>query len=182
MQFTRKNIRLAPEYYLGKRSYFITACCYRRRPFLAEQLVAGWVIQTLQKFSLRFAFAIHAYCAMPDHLHFLALGLQDGSNLLEFVGSFKQHTGFYYEQRRHKHLWQFKFYDHILRRADGIDDVSAYIWMNPVRKGICVDPLQYPLSGSFTIKWNSQPIAACDWLPPWRRPAIENAALKRGAT
>lgn len=169
-EFQRKNIRLAREHYVGKRSHFVTTCCHFRRPFLADPVVAAWVIRMLQRFAVRFGFAVHAYCAMPDHLHFLVLGLHDQSDLLQFVDSFKQHTGYRYEQRKRRRLWQFKFFDHILRRADGIDDVSAYVWMNPVRKGLCTDPLAYPFSGSFTIRWASHPVSPSAWEPSWKRP------------
>lgn len=183
-QFKRKNIRLPAENYVGKRSYFVTICCQHRHPFLGHPAVAVWVIQALKKFSLRSGFAIHAYCAMPNHLHFLALGLHDASNLLDFVGFFKQHTGFHYEQRKGQRLWQFKFYDHILRRKDGLDDVAAYIWMNPVRKGICADPMAYAFSGSFTMNWKSRAFPLSTWVPPWKQSgtAEHSAALKRGAT
>jgi hypothetical protein len=135
----------------------------------------------LGRFSMKTGFAIHAYSAMPDHLHFLSIGLLHSSNLLEFVGSFKQHTGFHYEKRKRRHLWQFKFYDHILRRADAIDKVASYIWMNPVRKGICADPMAYAFSGSFVLKWKATVVHSSNWSPPWRHPA-KGAALKRGAT
>jgi hypothetical protein len=45
------------------------------------------------------------------------------------------------------------FYDRILRATDAVETVAIYIWSNPVRKGLCAQPGQYPYSGSQTIDW-----------------------------
>ena len=55
-----------------KRDYFVTICCQKRKPYLAKNENAGPVLEFLQSSATRESFAIHAYCAMPDHLHFLA--------------------------------------------------------------------------------------------------------------
>ena len=82
---------------------------------------------------------IDAYCLMPDHLHFLAVGITPSSNFLRFVESFKQKTAYLYVQKTHLRLWQRNYYDHILRSNEEPRSVAAYIWLNPVRRGICKD-------------------------------------------
>ena len=77
---------------------------------------------------------------MPDHVHILVEGQESASDLRRFVKALKQRTGFLYQREVHEQLWQKKFYDHILRRNDAPDTVAWYIWMNPVRKGICAQP------------------------------------------
>jgi REP element-mobilizing transposase RayT len=116
-------------------------------------------------------FNIHAYCLMPDHLHFLAEGRTDSSDLLEFVSDFKRQTSFDWNKRSEFPLWQKKYYDHVLRRVGSIDAIAWYIWMNPVRKGICEDAHEYVLSGSLTGLWKNTvgPIDA--WMPPWKNAA-----------
>jgi REP element-mobilizing transposase RayT len=37
-------------------------------------------------------FSLHAYCIMPDHIHFLCEGLSDNTDLVQFVDALKQRT------------------------------------------------------------------------------------------
>jgi putative transposase len=164
--FQRKNIRLSPNNYLGKRDYFVTLCCDHRRPYLSDPTTVLPILDILKSESIRHSFDIHAYCAMPNHLHFLASGTADYSDLLMFVNSFKKHTEFDFHRRTKNQLWQSKFYDHILRRASALHDVAAYIWMNPVRKSLCTDPTAYPYSGSLTNAFPRQSTSA--YIPPWK--------------
>jgi putative transposase len=167
---SRKNIRLSAQNYIGRRVYFVTLCFYRRQRFGADPRIAPWLSSTLQRVASVKSFFVHAWCVMPDHLHFLTEGAGETSNLLDFVGSFKQSTAFAFARRRHRRLWQFKFYDHILRRADAIESVAWYIWLNPVRKGVCGSPADYPFLGSFTetglaiLRAARVPV----WTPPWK--------------
>lgn len=169
-EFRRKNIRLPQENYVGRKLYFVTLCFKSRRPFGADAKVANWLIDRLQKHAARLHFFVHAYCIMPDHIHVLVDAASDDSNLIDFVHSYKQETAFESAQRNKQPLWQFKYYDRILRQSDPPERVAWYIWMNPVRKRICKAPLEYPFLGSFTAigakLLNST--RAPEWAPPWK--------------
>ena len=168
--FKHKNIRLPAEQYRGQKSYFVTACFDRRRSYGTRPAVARWLTARLREHAVTKGFLIHAYCLMPDHLHFLAEGANRDSDLLDFVGSFKKETGFQFEGREKQRLWQFKFYDHILRSGAKAEAVCWYIWLNPVRGGLCRAPTEYAFSGSFTEQGanllKSRP--ATGWTPPWK--------------
>lgn len=171
-EFPRKNIRLHPDQYIGKRQYFVTLCFDRRRRFGANPRIARWLVCQLQDYSASYAFRIEAYCVMPDHVHLLAQGAQHNSDLLKFIEMFKQQTAHDFNAKTNRRLWQFKYFDHILRKASAAEDVSWYIWMNPVRKGICKAPHEYEFSGSFT-EYGSELFrksARIQWVPPWRKP------------
>jgi putative transposase len=164
--FQRKNIRLSAQNYLGKREYFVTICCHNRKPYLSEPTTILPILNHLKSASTRHSFAIHAYCAMPDHLHILASGTSEYSDLLGFVDFFKQHTEFDFHHHTGNQLWQFKFYDHILRRTSALQHVATYIWMNPVRKHLCANPTDYPYAGSFTDAFPRQ--YNTNYQPPWK--------------
>lgn len=167
MRMERKRNRLGLEKYRGRGRFFVTTCCEGRREFLREADLAKGIIESLREQSDRCSFAVHAYCVMPDHMHFLAEGKSDTSDLIRFVKTFKQVTGYAYQGRIKGRLWQRSFYDHILRSGDSDEDVAWYIWMNPVRKGICGEPGEYAFSGSFSLPWpKSQPNEL--WIPPWK--------------
>ena len=169
LPFAHKNIRLEHPRYVGQCSYFITMCCQDRRPVFTDPSYATWLIDEILKYSLAHDFAIHAYCVMPDHFHVFVSGLTERSNLLKFLKTFKQMTGHRYHQQCGDILWQKKFYDHILRETDNISAVAGYIWMNPVRAGLCTDPRDYPYSGSFTTDWKNAMRPLDSWIPAWKK-------------
>jgi len=169
-EFRRKNIRLPAERYIGRQFYFVTLCFHNRRQFAANPNVANWIIARLRSHAAC-GFFIHAYCVMPDHIHILAVGASESSNLVKLVEAFKQETAAEFMRRMNRPLWQFKYYDHILRARDSADRVAWYIWLNPVRKGLCTNPADFPFSGSFTEMGRrllAGSSAAVDWFPPWK--------------
>jgi putative transposase len=168
VSFQRKKIRLPASRYTGKQIYFVTLCCEDRRPIFANESLGHRLAAELSGAAAQEGFAIHAYCVMPDHFHLLAEGLNDECDLIRFVSFFKQQTGFAYQKRFGRELWQSRYYDHVLRKAQATEAVAWYIWMNPVRKGLCSAPQDYPLSGSQTIDWRSRCTAAPSWSPPWK--------------
>ena len=168
--FQHKNIRLPKERYRGRQLYFVTICFHNRRRFGANPRVARWIINQMRKHAIACKFFIHAYCVMPDHVHVLAGGKSETSNMIKFVATFKQDTGAEFRRRTHRPLWQFKYYDHILRGTDSADRVARYIWLNPVRKGLCTVPADYPFLGSFTAIGGKILIGSAqpEWTPPWK--------------
>ena len=126
------------------------------------------LIEIVQKHSTAYRFAIHAYCVMPDHFHLLVTGLRPESDLLAFVKNVKQTSSAEFARDSNGVVWQKKFYDHILRQGEPCDAVAGYIWMNPVRAGLCVDPRDYPHSGSFTTDWKNIVRPLESWVPEWK--------------
>jgi putative transposase len=168
MEFTRKAHRLDAREYIGQKWSFVTMCCENRKPVFLNNNNAIWIVEMLRTESLFHQFLVDAYCVMPDHLHFLVFGKEPTSNLLALAKSFKQKTGFVYQQETGVRLWQKNYYDHVLRANEKSNDVAAYIWMNPVRKRLCRSFEEYPYSGSFIRPRKTLPLGA-DWTPPWKQ-------------
>ena len=168
--FHRQNIRLPQENYRGRRIYFLTLCFEGRKPFGTNPRIAFWLIERLRAHAAARAFFVHAYCVMPDHMHVLLCAASEASNLMAFVEQYKQHTAFAFARRTRRKLWQFKYYDRILRHSDSPEVVAWYVWLNPVRKGLSRTPLEYPFLGSFTeigarmLRASQAP----EWKPPWK--------------
>jgi len=172
MDFRRKNIRLHRIHYRGRRWFFITICCESRKPVFSADQDAQNLIACLRTTAGSRRFGIHAFCVMPDHFHALVEGVAPDSDLLLFVGNFKRASSLEYSRREGMPLWQKKFYDHILRPKDLPEAVSWYIWMNPVRKGLCSQPFQYPYSGSFTEMWDRKLQPKELWAPTWKKEQV----------
>jgi REP element-mobilizing transposase RayT len=106
---------------------------------------------------------------MPDHFHFLTEGLTTTSDLRNLVKSFKLKTSRTHARETGQLLWQRKFYDHILRPNESPESIAWYIWMNPVRKGLCISAQTYSFNGSFTPLIPRLKQSLTSWIPPWRK-------------
>src|SRR5208283_1975705 len=94
-----KPIRLNRINYLGQNYYFVTLCCFRRHSVLLDTRFSEWVLALLRSESAANCFSVHAYCLMPDHLHFLAEGTELGSDLRHSVKSLKIKNGRRYSEQ-----------------------------------------------------------------------------------
>ena len=168
--FRRKNIRLPASHYIGRWWTFLTMVVEGRvkRFFNASPVAENLALLTQHAQVCHFV--ISAYCFMPDHLHLLANGIEDDSDLLQFADGFKQDSAFAFKQQTGLRLWQKKYHDHILRAHERWESVACYIWMNPVRKGLCQRPEDWPYSGSFSVDWRKLVRLGVEpWMPPWKR-------------
>ena len=168
--FRRKNIRLPASHYIGRNWYFLTMVVEgRERRFFNSSRVAE-NLALLTEHAQMGHFAISAYCFMPDHLHLLTSGTEEVADLLQFADAFKQDSAFPFKQQTQQRLWQKKYHDHILRANEQWESIAYYIWMNPVRKGLCRRPQDWPFSGSFTVDWRRLLSLGIDtWTPPWKK-------------
>jgi len=165
----RKTTRLSPSNYLGRTFYFVTFCCFRRVSLFLDARRCRWMLDLLRAESARDSFAVHAYCLMPDHLHFLAEGTEPASDLLHFVKSLKIKTSRQYAAQSGCILWQKGFYEHVLRSTESLQSVAWYIWLNPVRKGLVARPADYPYLGSCTGMELPATWSSLTWFPPWKK-------------
>jgi putative transposase len=164
----KTQLRLLHENYVGPRTYFITICTHNRIPYFTTVRKGEWLTAKLLLISAQYNFSLHAYCLMPDHLHFISEGHTEACDLIKFVNQFKQSTSYEFTHQNPKPLWQKRYYDHILRPEDVIENVAAYIWWNPVRKNLCTNPNLYKLSGSQTLLWMNHVSHPPNWQPPWK--------------
>jgi REP element-mobilizing transposase RayT len=181
----RKLIRLPARNYVGRNTYFLTACTLRRDCIFSNPRWADLVAQSFLRAAKAEEFLLHAWCVMPDHVHVLAEGMAEASHMARFVGYWKRSTTFEFKKVAGRELWQRLFYDRVLRDSDSRADVAWYIWLNPVRKGMCREPRDYAWSGSMTdLRMNSTP-SEIAWIPPWKQrkkeaTTAETATAKTG--
>ena len=85
---------------------------------------------------------------MPDHVHFLIVGLNDNSDFKRFCKLAKQRSGSLHARKHGGPLWQEGYYDRVLREGDDSLTIARYLLANPVRAGLVAAPIDYPYLGS----------------------------------
>ncbi len=136
--------------YLGYQRYFLTICAFERRPAFIVQVHVDRVMLHLRQCTVASAFAILAYCFMPDHLHLLVEGMWASSDLRHLLRLWKQRTAFEWMHTTGEVLWQRGYYDRILRTDEDTAAVAEYILTNPIRAGLVSEIRHYPFLGSDT--------------------------------
>jgi REP element-mobilizing transposase RayT len=151
---TNRPRRLDGVTYVGMQRYSLTMCAAFRRPLFNDVTLAAAAQTQILQVATAFAFAVGAYCIMPDHVHVLMLAQSDQSNLEQVMKQFKQVTGFAYKHVHRKPLWQPGYYDRILRDDEATLDVARYILENPVRAGLAKRLGEWPFAGSGVYSWD----------------------------
>ena len=146
----RASPRLKHFGYVGPFAYSLTLVTHARAPTFTNSCVVQAVLDCLTLSCARYGLSLHAYCFMPDHLHLLISG-QEGSSLRDFVRHFKQLSAYRYKREHGAQLWQISYYDHVLRKDEGLLALARYIWDNPVRAGLVQNRSEYPFSGPRSI-------------------------------
>jgi putative transposase len=144
-----RNRKLPPAVYAtpGQPCFFTVRASPGRAPF-ADEALAQIAVDCLLAQRHKSRCQLDVYCVMPDHVHLVVTPMVAGASSLSYVDRFKG-----WSSRRLRlaglegELWQRRNYDHVLRREEHLERVAAYILANPVRKGLCAEPADYPWSG-----------------------------------
>jgi len=141
--------RLLPHHYQGHAAVFWT--------FTLEARARGWL--TSQFHALFREMLLHAatrqnlvcpaYCLMPDHLHFVWMGLRRESDQLKAVrflrGQLSPALG-------NDRQWQHQAHDHVLRederRRNAFASTCFYVLANPVRARLAKCEQDWPFLGA----------------------------------
>lgn len=111
------------------------------------------------------AFELSGWVVLPEHVHLMVRS--ETTDRSKFVKSFKQGFGL---KHRHLHgarvgrVWQWRFWDHIIRDQRDINTHLDFIHYNPVKHGLVSSPLEYPHSsfaqyvdeGSYRPDWGQK--------------------------
>jgi len=125
---------------------------------------------------------IVSYCLMNNHVHLLAVPLEDDA-LARCVGR----TNLLYTQyvnrkyQRSGRLWQNRFYSTIVDTDAYLWAVMRYIEFNPVKAGIVRNPVEYPWSSCrATVEGvNDELITSSMWFDTHDRAAYGRFVMQR---
>lgn len=146
----------------------LTFCCYRRLPLFTNDAFKKLFLKTLDRARRKHAFEVWAFVIMPEHVHLLIYPLRQQYSIAEILRSIKQPVAqvalpairretpvlarqlMVIEGKRETYrFWQAGGgYDRNLYSPAVIHAAIEYIHANPVRRGLCSEPLEWEWSSS----------------------------------
>jgi putative transposase len=135
--------------YTGLYRYSLTFGTHRRLRLFTDRLHVESVLGQIRRTCDDEQFALLAYCFMPDHVHVVAEGQTESSDLRRFVKIAKQRVAFVFRTVfRVPATWQHGYYERVLRSDEATDTVVRYVLENPVRAGMVSLCDEYPYCGA----------------------------------
>jgi putative transposase len=131
--------------------HFITFSCYRRMPLLGSSDSRDLFTKLLDQVRNRFQFALVGYVVMPEHVHLL-MGEPAAHSPSVVLQMLKQETS---RQMRLQQgagisqlpqFWERRFYDFNVWSQKKKVEKLTYMHTNPVKRGLVVDPREWPWS------------------------------------
>ena len=134
-------------YQASGQTHCITFSCYRRRQLLTDSSAFRVFLEVLEATRVRFKLRIYAYVVMPEHVHRL-LSEPDVATLAHAIHFLKLSSS----KRIHRlngaegSFWQKRYYDFNVHSERKRIEKLKYIHRNPVRRGLCAKPEDWPWS------------------------------------
>jgi REP-associated tyrosine transposase len=130
-------------------TYFVTSRTSQSQMLFAADSYAIVFTDSLMHYRQGGAYALHAFVLMPDHFHILLTPALDKSleRAVQYIkgGSARKLA---LEQNMRFPVWQRGFSDHRIRDAADYAAHLRYIWQNPVRKKLVLEPQQFRWSSA----------------------------------
>ncbi|SEG42403.1 putative transposase [Bryocella elongata] len=127
-------------------TFFVTSRTYNGTRLFVAPKNAELFLETLQHYRREGHYKLHAFVAMPDHVHLLltptGITIERAMQLIK--------GGFSHRLESNFPVWQRGFTDHRIRDRDDLLKHRDYIHANPVRARLCQLPELYPYSSAYT--------------------------------
>ena len=152
--------------------YFVTVCADGHAPWVANigravaprppttttslDTIAPLILREARENHVRGLWHLALFLVMPDHLHFIVnIGGRGATALPRVIANFKHLLAARYGLR-----FQRDFFDTRLRDDAHFAEKHDYILGNPVRKGLCAAPADWPYSIAFTRDGTEIPVGS----------------------
>lgn len=136
--------------------YLLTFVTHARQKIFSDWQSFRPVLHCLQHAQVHREASTLAYCAMPDHLHWL-IELHEGTDLSNLAGRVKSNSARLLNKIRTtvglpklNPVWQAGFHDHALRKEENLQNFARYVVANPLRAGLVSHIGDYSL---WDAKW-----------------------------
>jgi len=153
-------------------AHALTFSCFRRQPFLDKDRSRRWMIDGIERARERYRCHIWAYVIMPEHVHLLLWPTEPEYSISAILNTLKQSVAkraltfvkrnapeFLVRMedvqpngRRSHRFWQRGGgYDRNVTEPKTVWTTMDYIHANPVRRGLCRRPTDWPWSSA--LEW-----------------------------
>ncbi len=172
-------------------AHSLTFSCFGRRPFLSKDRARLWLVEAIDRARQKHAFDLWAYVIMPEHVHLLIWPRNAEYSVSQFLTSVKRPVSLnaishvrksapaflsQMEDRQpngqvHYRFWQRGGgYDRNLTEPRTIWAEIDYIHANPVRRGLCQSPTEWPWSSAAECQCPGSGLIRLDHLSVPRTP------------
>lgn len=134
----------------------LTAVSHDRQPVLANPTAFEILTAIWQRSPELDGWFVGDFLLMPDHVHLFARAAKDAKSLAHWIETWKSISSRQLKSRMQiaPPLWQRDYFDRFLRTADNYTEKWNYVATNPVRKGLCTNPEDWPWRGRlFDLKF-----------------------------
>ncbi len=140
--------RLDSSFYTGKAYVHWTMCIHKRSTGWLNDQHHAQIREQLFHTLARYHLCCPVYCLMPDHAHFLWIGLNQRSNQLKATKHFRRE----WNRRLKPHQLDRQAHDNVLtandRSGSAFTDLVFYILNNPVRQNLTPNWQDWQYSGT----------------------------------
>jgi putative transposase len=131
-------------------SHFVTFTCYRRMRHLTSEKACSCVVAALERTRRQFRLRVYGFVVMPEHVHLLVSEperdtLERALQSLK-ISSARLSRSLRSYQGQTSALWQKRYYDRYMRDYEEFSQTLRYIHRNPVKRGLCARPEDWPWS------------------------------------
>ena len=132
-------------YFKPGNTCFLTHVTYQRMPILVGHFDLLW--QTLESANETSRLGIIAWVVLPDHFHLVMDPFDNDLSKhmkrvkLSFSTNYRKRMGL-----RKGRVWQYRFWDHIIRDQVDMNRHVDYIHYNAVKHGLVTSPFQWQFS------------------------------------
>tara|TARA_R110000868_G_scaffold302899_1_gene563441 strand:- start:363 stop:881 length:519 start_codon:yes stop_codon:yes gene_type:complete len=162
--------------YIPGSTYFFTVVTHKRKKILCTPIAIKRLRQAFKHVMKKIPFELNSIVILPDHIHCLWTLPDDDNNFSERWRLIKKHVSHginaTLSRRAEKHIWQRRYWEHLIRDEKDWRQHMDYINYNSVKHGYVTRPYDWPY-GSFRrhVKdelyypdWGKgDPSAAPDW-------------------
>lgn len=132
-------------YFSEGNVYFITVVTYERNPILIDS--ARILLNAVEKMRNKYRAIINYHVILPDHFHLIIQ--PTGNDLNRFVHDLKLSFGASFRKENELQsgrIWQARYWDHIVRNEDDLNNHVDYIHYNPVKHKLVPSPFDWKYS------------------------------------
>ena len=133
-------------------AHALTFSCNERRPYFHSDIAKRLLVESINRARRRHQFDIWAYVIMPEHAHLLIWPRREEYSISSILLGVKRPVSYHAAIEgivREKPFWlPGGGYDRNLWKTKTIHKEIDYIHANPVRRGLCALPEEWPYSSA----------------------------------